>query len=404
MATYNRQIPPNDPPNLRGVQNFPTPIINDQIIEEYVSSQTGDYTPLAYGTLWNNVAHTAFQGTRDGFQLVWEGPVDASGWRYKRVWCNDRIDQTDYNAENISFIDQNPNYPDITRVFVFPRDRYNTGLPDQLGPLAPLTPDDVYNNALMVYEQALNQATPSEISSKYIKVVRRYMVIPGPITTTQDFDTQLDVVVFTDRQLVLSTDVFNPTAPSSNLLTLDMKESVPDTGSQYYKVRVRSYIQDLPETFTMYRTGRYNFPALVFDIFLDIYQWTLTPDRSQVYWYPDMRGEPNVPALFKVETEYFTGEPPPETLFVIPSGNLYYNGTSYNISLNNVLNDAISVSASFVDDAQYGDLVEPHTFSATPLTATAYTALIGTYQTIACDITRWRGNIWLKVTQSLLIV
>lgn len=392
MAIDTRQSPPNNIVPNRPVPSFPTPVISDQIYTEVVSTETGSYAPLEYGTLFDTVPHTSFNGSKPGFALVFQAPVDPNGYWVRRTWANNRTDQDSYNY-SISYEQSNPDYPTITRVYVLPREGYT--------PLAPLTPDPDFPQAKLVEEQMMNQVEPQELNSLYVKVARTYQTVPGPITTTQDFDTQINTLVYTDKQIVLATDIFDTTSPASNLLTLDMKES-PLT--QYTKARATSYLQSLPPSFTQYRSGRYNFPALVFDITLDTYQWTLDPDRSQVYWYPTMRGEPNVPALFKVTTSYFTSEPSTETLFVIPSANLYYNGTSYNISLQNVLNDAISVDVDFVDDAQYGDLGEPHTFSATSLTATAYTALIGTYQKVACDITRWRGSVWVKVVQEVLIV
>lgn len=292
---------------------------------------------------------------------------------------------------SIAYMDGNTSFPEIQWRFKIKLSLYSPEAPLSACPITGFTGTDLVEQTVQG-DDAQNQE---------VIVTRRFQTIPGPVTTTEDFDTQLAALVYTDRQVVLATDTFDPTSPAGNLLTLDMKET-PLT--QDTKLRVRSYLSELPDDFVQYRTGRYNFPALVFDITLAIYQWTLTPDRSMVYWYPDMRGEPNVPALFKVTTEYFTSEPSSETLFVIPTGNLYYNGNSYNINLGNVLNDEIDVQATFVDDAQYGDLDEPHTFSATSLTATAYEALIGTYQVVSCDITRWRGNVFVKTVQEVLIV
>lgn len=247
----------------------------------------------------------------------------------------------------------------------------------------------------------VNETTPPEINSLYVTVIKTFTSLAGPIVSSQDLDENLNVMVVTERQQVLSTDEFNPTSPASHLRTLAMKEQPL---SKYYKLRIWSYLEELPDAFDSYKTGRYNFPALVFGITLSVLQWTVDPDRSQVAWYPDMRAEPQVPAIFRITTEYFTSEPAPVVLYTIPSANLIYNGTSYNISIGNVLNDEIILSADFVADAQYGDLSEGVTFLASSLSATDYLADIGTFQDVGCDIIRFRCQIYVRQTTAVELV
>lgn len=386
--------PPQSRPNStipnKPQESYPTPTVRNKLVPEFVPMEVGSYQLLEYGSLYEDAEHSPFSKDYTGYILVSQQPAfDNNAWWMRRTWAAPWVGQSDWNY-SFEYISGDPNYPIVQRVETVLRDSYT--------PAPPLTPDVAYPGALLTEEKMINTTNPEDLHSKFVQVVKTFSTIPGPIVTTQDFDTQLNVLVYTDKQLVLYTDIFNTAA---NPLTLEMKES---DQSKYVKLRVRSYLQALPDPFTQYRTGRYEFPALITDVVLDLYQWTVVPDRSQVYWYPIMRGVPNVPALFKVTTSYFTAEPTTETLFVVPSGNFYYNGTSYNISIPNVLNDEIEVQATFVDDAQYGDLDEPHTFPATTLSATAYTALIGTYQKVACDITRWRGSIFTKVVQEVLIV
>lgn len=398
MPTPDKSTPqPNSPVNNRASRSFPTPVIDDGIIEEYISTEPGSYIPLAYGTLWDDVKHTAFQVARPGFQLVWQGPVDTNAWLVKRIWANDRVDQDAYNY-SISYISENPDYPDITRIYVYPRDRYNTGAGDELGPLAPLTQDSEFPSALLTSEQMINEVQPAELTSKYVKVVRRFQVIPGPITLTQDFDTELNTLVYTSRQLVLASTTFNPSAFP---LTLEMRET---SQSQYVKLRIISYLTELPAEKVEYQTGRYPFPALVSDIGLSVVELTTDPQRSEVIWFPVMRSEPNVPAIFKVTTSFATTSPTPVTLYAINAQNLIYRGISFQVAINQVLNDAISVTASFTDDARYGDLSETKAWSATTPSAAEYTADIGEYKDVGCDITRWRGQIWVEVVQAVLLV
>jgi|SRR5882757_1274685 len=392
MPPQQQQKPIGNPLLAKGVASFPTPIVTDQVITEYVSAEIGKYQVYTYGTLWDDIDHGAYPISHPGYQLVFQAPaLDANGWHYERIYVNDRVDQDSYNTSGITFQDGNTAYPQITRVYVYPRDSYNTDPVGPNGPLAPLTPDPQYSNALLVQEQMLNEATPEQIQSKYVKVARVYSVIPGPLVVSADFDENLNCMVSTSRQMVLSTNTFDPTTVP---LLLAAKE---DPQTAYIKMRVLSYLLALPATFEEESTGTYAFPTLVFDIPIDKYQLTTDPDRSEVYWYFDKEDAPQVPALLKTETSFSDGEPTGETIFVLPVQTLFYRGVSYQITISNVLNDAITTAVAFTADTRYGDLSEVHTFSASAITANEYISSIrGTYQIIGCDIKRYRGNLFVK--------
>lgn len=380
-----------NPVQASGVASFPTPVVSDQVITEYVPAEVGSYKILPYGTMWDDVDHGAYPTAHPGFQLVFQSPaLDNNGWHYIRIYVNDRTDQDSYNF-SIQFQDQNPAYPQITRVYVYPRDSYNTDPVGPNGPLTPLTPDPEYPGALLVQEQMLNEATPDQIQSKYVKVVRVYMTVPGPVVLSADYDEALAIMVTTSRQMVLSTDTYNPTTQP---LLLAAHE---DPQTQYIKMRVLSYLLDLPDDIVEESTGTYNFPTLVFDIPVALYQLTTDPNRSEVYWYFDKEDGPQVPAILKTTTSFSAGEPSGETLFVLPVQTMFYRGVSFQITIAGVLNDTITTSASFTDDARYGNLAESHSFAATAISATAYDSTYkGTYQIIGCDIKRYRGGIFIK--------
>lgn len=350
--------------------------------------ETGTYELRQYGTLYQNVDHTAFSGAYNDYFLVSQQPAfDNNSWFMRYVWAKAWVDQDDWNY-SFAYAESDPDYPTVTRLYTVLREGYV--------PLDPLTPDPDYPGALLTEEHTINQTDPSDLHSKFIQVVRTYTTLPGPSVLTQDFDSALNVLVYTERQVVLGTDEF-----SLQPLNLAMQES-PIT--KYMKLRVWSYLSGLPGSFTEYGTGRFNWPALYFDITVAVLQLTLDPDRSQVTWYPTQRAAPQVPAIFSTTTSYFLAAPGVPSIFAIGTRDLIYNGISFNINVGNVLNDEIVVSTAFVDDANYGDLEEEHTFAATSPSASTYEGLIGTYQTVAVDIKRFRGSIWiLQETKVLLI-
>jgi hypothetical protein len=112
----------------------------------------------------------------------------------------------------------------------------------------------------------------------------------------------------------------------------------------------------------------------------------------------------NVPAILRVTTTYHSIAPPAETIFVLPTRNIIYRGISFELSINNVLCNAISLGVSFTSDTKYGGLVENVTFAATNPSADQYYDVIGQYRTVACDISLWRGKIWVKNVSEVILV
>ena len=376
--------------------NYPTPVVTDRLIIEYVSLEVGTAENIVYGTLWDDQtqSHTSFSQSYPEFQLVYKAPaLNDNNWWERRVWVNPRINQGSYNY-SLVYAEGDNAFPTVTRVTVVKRSEYT--------PETILTPDALYPQALLIDQKLVNETNPQEANSLYVTVVKQYMTIPGPIVTTQDFDSDLNMLVYTNRQVVLATDTFNNAA---NPLTLEMRES-PQT--KYSKLRITSYLLTLPATYVNYETGRYDWPNLfpASSITVDLLQLTTDPERSEARVKMDgKRDAPNVPALMKVTTSFATTSPTVATLYVIPTRTLYYNGVSFQISYQNALNNEITVGATFVDDAKYGDLIESHTFAATTPTASEYaSSVIGQYKITGYQDTRWRGQIRvIQQTETLMV-
>ena len=102
-----------------------------------------------------------------------DAPNDASGQSRKRTWVSNRVDQDKYNFA-ISYEANDTEFPTYTRTYVLPREGYE--------PLGLLSPDPFDPFALMIGEQALTEIEPVELRTVYLKVVRVFATLPGPIS------------------------------------------------------------------------------------------------------------------------------------------------------------------------------------------------------------------------------
>ena len=224
---------------------------------------------------------------------------------------------------------------------------------------------------------------------------RIFEITPSNIITTRDYDTDLNADVITTRQKIISNQ-----ALIRSDLTLDVQEQPID---KWRTLQVISYLNELPPTKVEFQTGSYPFPTLLTGINLYVVELTSATDK-EVIWYPNtLRPLQNVPAVFRITTEFFTAQPPAVNIFIMPTRDLVFRGRSFQIAINGVLCDSIALSASFSGDNTYGDLTEGITFSATNPSATDYYNAIGTYQVTGCDIARYRGNIWIKQTTEVIL-
>lgn len=235
---------PSDPLDTRGlgelplkrpVITHPTPNVEDKIIYEIVNAWAADYAPLVYGTKYNDVKHGPYNKSYPDHVLVYQAPEGVSGEFVRRTWASNRVDQDAYNY-SISYAEGDPEYPIYTHTYVFPREGY-----EPLPPLSP-DPDAEHAGAYLTQEQMINEVSPPELGSLYVKVVRVYETLPGPVVTTYDYDTELDINVRTRRQVVISfqtplTDPPVDNVPTETPLTLDLRET-PRT--KYTKLRITS--------------------------------------------------------------------------------------------------------------------------------------------------------------------
>ena len=264
----------------------------------------------------------------------------------------------------------------------------NSYVPGNAG--SEICPITQYEN-LVLFEQ---HCMPTD-SFSIIEDNRIYEKNPNGVITTTDFDADLNSLLTTTRQKTPS-----GLTPTLEALTMAFEEKPID---KYRTLQIITKLKSLPEDKVEYNTGRYPFPTLLTGIALVKVELT-SATNSAVIWYPNtLRPLQNVPSVTRITTRFFTGRPSNIDIITMPTKDLVFRGRSFQIAINNVLCDEISLSVAFISDATYGDLTEGITFAATNPSASDYYRAIGSLQTIGCDIIRVRGNIWaMQITDIVL--
>lgn len=189
-----------NPAPAKGIESFPTPVIDDVVIAEVVNAWKGDYQKLEYGTLWKDVNHAPNQGSFPEHKLVYQQPTSEDGQWIKRIWVNDRVNQDSYNYA-IKYSDGSQQHPIYIRTYVVPREGY--------APIPDGTPDPLFPTAFLVDEEA--NRIEGELDSKYISVTRVYETLPGPELKGSQMVTQFGGgVVETIKQTVSAGETITP--------------------------------------------------------------------------------------------------------------------------------------------------------------------------------------------------
>ncbi len=171
-----------NPAPAKGIESFPTPVIDDVVISEVVNAWKGDYQPLEYGVLWKDVSHAPNQGSFPEHKLVFQQPTSEDGQWIKRIWVNDRVNQDSYNYA-IKYSAGSQDHPIYIRTYIVPREGY--------APLPDGTPDPLFPTAVLVDEEVTRNE--GELDSKYITVTRVYETLPGPAVPTRRYNERGDL-------------------------------------------------------------------------------------------------------------------------------------------------------------------------------------------------------------------
>lgn len=214
-----------NPAPAKGIESFPTPVIDDVVISEVVNAWKGDYQPLEYGTLWKDVSHAPNQGSFPEHKLVYQQPTSEDGQWVKRIWVNDRVNQDSYNYA-IKYSAGSQDHPIYIRTYIVPRETY--------APLLDGTPDPLFPGALLVDEEV--NRNEGELDSKYITVTRVYETLPGPEVPTKRYNERGDL----ETVIVQTVPPNTPPTADGLLVTQSQVEQV-ETGKG---VRTTATVQD----------------------------------------------------------------------------------------------------------------------------------------------------------------
>lgn len=214
-----------NPAPAKGIESFPTPVIDDVVISEIVNSWKGDYQPLEYGTLWKDVSHAPNQGSFPEHKLVYQQPTSEDGQWVKRIWVNDRVNQDSYNYA-IKYSAGSQEHPIYIRTYILPRATY--------APLLDGTPDPLFPKALLVDEEAVRNE--GELDSEYITVTRVYETLPGPAVPTRRYNERGDL----ETVIVQTVPPNTPPTADGLLVTQSQVEQV-ETGKG---VKTTATVQD----------------------------------------------------------------------------------------------------------------------------------------------------------------
>lgn len=286
----------------------------------------------------------------------------------------------------IDFDNNNPDYPIVS---TSQRVAANTYAPSDITAIT--CPIPGYTN-LVLYEQHL---APTD----YGVVKENQMVFelnPSDRIVTLDYDSAVDGFIQTIKQKVPA-----GTIPVLDNYSLEFREKAVD---KYRTIQIQSRLTALPPMRVEFKTvNNWAFPTLLTGIALS--KGALVTNRYEVVWFPNtLRPIQNVPAILRITTSYHTAPPPPETIFVLPTRNLVYQGISFQFSISNVLCDNINLSVTFASDTKYGNLTESVSFAATNPSASAYYGVIGQYKVVGCDISIWRARIYVKTVTEVVLI
>ena len=214
-----------NPAPAKGIESFPTPVIDDVVISEIVNSWKGDYQKLEYGVLWKDVSHAPNQGSFPEHKLVYQQPTSEDGQWVKRIWVNDRVNQDSYNYA-IKYSAGSQDHPIYIRTYIVPRETY--------APIPDGTPDPLFPSALLVDEEA--NRNEGELDSKYITVTRVYETIPGPAVPTRRYNERGDL-----ETVIVQTVPPNTPPTADGLLVIQSQVEQVETGKG---VKTTATVQD----------------------------------------------------------------------------------------------------------------------------------------------------------------
>lgn len=234
------------------VYKFPTPLLSDRIFSVRVDSRTGSFVLPDKGDVYEGPDADQFQG----FLFATAVPIESSpGW-WNLFYLNEHLNQESYNY-TIEYPYTDPNYPKLTRTYVFLRgtmvepnadelDPVFNGIVDPTDPDPPTTfpagtttQDSEYSSkqpllpsgiVLVLTDHKLTRFEDPILDSLFIGVTRTYENLPGPIITTYKENPYQQIETLQAQEVVTGTiplaDAFTDTAIVERTTTAKQKNTI----------------------------------------------------------------------------------------------------------------------------------------------------------------------------------
>jgi hypothetical protein len=388
MATSKQPKFPH-PPLEVGVPQYPTPLVPDFatrnghiILVEKVSAEKGSYTPQP---LDGSITYKKRDAGKwpSTLYLVYQKPTEDGEYVYN-YWANDRTlaSQDPWNY-GLTYQDEHPDYPIITRLYIVPRNQYT--------PLALGSTDPVFGgDATITKQQMAEFGDDNPLRSRYVQVQRVYETIPGPVVAGYQYDDAFEANLTISKQIV---PAGSGSVSHYNGLISYKDEPIDATKTQ----RVIVTTPSLPPTRTEYYTGTYTSPTLIFG-FEESYADLSCGGTSdlRIILKPNSRASQNRQTTFKTITSYSYGAPTPaDTDILAPELiQMSYTGLFVSFDLGGVLCDAINITTPCYQCGTIPKGCENIVFAATSISATTYSGYIGTYKKISWESKYWKAGIW----------
>ena len=175
------------PPPEHPVRTYPFPVLADQVLVEWVTSELANSSPLEPGTPHPN--QREFAGFKLGIQRV--NPADHNF--HQRIWVTDATGEDTYNYA-LKFGAESNSHPIYVRSYRVLREGY--------APLEKGSALDGQPGAILVSEEANQYPIESEYFANYLNVIRVYETLPGPWLPFTRYDDDLGPIQGRRRAVV----------------------------------------------------------------------------------------------------------------------------------------------------------------------------------------------------------
>ncbi len=216
---------------------------------------------------------------------------------------------------------------------------------------------------------------------------RIYQSLPGSWVTESGVDTETEAVITQKKRKNIPANITPSVVVSGGFANVTGRTDI-NVGVAW---ETKTVISATINSRTEYETAEFNFPTLVFGISGSV----ITALDGQDLFYQNINQRPAFrrPANYKTVITYSTtAQSVPSEVVGFKTNSLIHQGAFWSINLSDVLNDGFFFQCTTgSNNPAWGVVYDPYTAAASsPLTASGYVALIGTWYPIGFKSTPWK--------------